>query len=183
MKKLLLVLFSLAPGFAQVVFDPAQIFPRELNDYLGLSSAQTESMLRLKMDYSRIVSEKYRRAAQVQSEIAEWTNKDPIDPIQLGLRYAELENIQRELREALATTRQKTVAVLDNAQKTKLKLLEDAMKLQSVIGQAQCENLLAPSRPQVVAFTGNFVFYPIGQVQAGFGCGPAIIRNPFTPQP
>ena len=100
------------------------------------------------------------RSAQVQGEIAEWTAKEPLEPMALGLRYTELEVIRRELRDGLARTREKVMAVLDNAQKAKLKTLEDAMKLQPVIAQAQCENLLAQARrflrPLVRA--GDFTF-------------------------
>lgn len=200
MKALFLVLLSLVPGFAQMpgpIVIPVQLFPQELSNYLGLSQAQQSSIIRLNTDYNRVVSEKSFRAAQVQREIAEWTNKDPIEPIQLGLRYAELENIQREIRAALADTRQKTVAVLDAAQKAKLKLLEDAMKLQPVISQAQCENLLVPAQTQ--PFPGNII--PANRVaqvpiiapgQTGFAsfllgspsiCGPIFVNGDFQPAP
>ena len=163
MKKLLLVLILVAPTFAQLP-DPIPIrafgFPAQLKQYLGLSDAQVDTIVRLNMEYNRLAAEKSLRSAQVQSEIAEWTAKEPLEPMALGLRYTELEVIRRELRDGLARTREKTLAVLDTAQKAKLKALEDAMKLQPVIAQAQCENLLAQTQiPTATCQSRRFHLY------------------------
>lgn len=196
MKRLLLVLLSVAPCFAQfpgnLIPASRMLFPAELKQYLALSDAQADTILRLNVEYSRMAGEKQLRAAQVQREIAEWTAEEALEPMELGLRYTELEVIRRELREGLARTRQQVVVALDTAQQAKLKALEDAMKLQPVITLAQCENLLAP--PQIPSSvlpvrTGDFTFTP-GPVTGETGyaafllglpsvnCGPQFVRDP-----
>ncbi len=121
---------------------PTPIFSPELREFLGLTSAQVESITKLKAAYNLTVVRKQMRASQVQMEIAEWTEKDPIVPMELGLRYAELEQIRRELRDEFEKTRMQIREVLTAAQRTKLQVLEDAAKLQPLVQQAQCENLI-----------------------------------------
>lgn len=196
MKKLLLLLLPVASGLAQVsgnLIPPSRLpwFPAELKQYLALSDAQADTIVQLNVEYSRLAGGKQLRSAQVQREIAEWTAKEPLDPMALGLRYTELEVIRRELRDELARTREKVVAALDTAQKAKLKALEDAMKLQPVIAQAQCENLLVTQVPSGILPVrgGDFTFTP-GPVTGETGyatfllglpslnCGPLFVRDP-----
>src|SRR6266852_5223203 len=94
---LLLLLCVAAPALAQPPF-PVFRFPQPLKDYLGLSDAQVDSINRLNGDYNSFVFQKTTRMAQVQREIGDVTNADPIDPMAIGLRYAEIEAIRRDLR-------------------------------------------------------------------------------------
>lgn len=144
MYRLLVVFFTvMAAGLAQMPGPgPSALFPAGLKQYLALTDPQIEAILRANSDDLRYQAGKQLRVAQVQREIAEETARDTVDPMALGLRYMELESIRRELRDSLTRTQQAVVAVLNDTQKQKLKTLEDAAKLQSVISEARCENLL-----------------------------------------
>jgi len=132
--------------FSSVCFAQAPIatFPPALRQYLELSSTQVENIVRLNNDHRQDVSQKTRRSLQVQVEIRDETNREVLDPMALGIRYAELEAIRRDLNDQLKGLRTKVRAVLNDAQRAKLKALEDASKLQPLISEALCENLLDP---------------------------------------
>jgi predicted DNA-binding protein (UPF0251 family) len=123
---------------------PIALFPPELKAYLGLTDAQTEAISRANSDYVEYGAQKSARMIQVQQEIAAETAKEVLDPGALGVRYAELEAIRRDLADQLQRTREKATAQLTEAQKTKLRTLDEARKLQGVIREAECTNLLAP---------------------------------------
>jgi hypothetical protein len=188
----ILALFSClaAAGLAQtmpgpILFAPSFGFPTALKNYLGLTSQQVESLVNANTDYTRYQAPRLTRMAQVQLEIAQETAKSPLDPMALGLRYAEVEAIRRELAEQLDKTRQTLLGALTDAQKAKLKALEEALKLQALIVEAQCENLLAPATGQpatLVPVTGvtGFTSVITGRVAIGIGC----TRNgDFLPAP
>src|SRR5574341_70699 len=77
---------------------PAQ-FPAALRLFLELTDAQVELIGNLNADFARLVGTRSRRIRQVQEEIADETAKQPLDPLALGLRYAETETIRRQLVE------------------------------------------------------------------------------------
>jgi len=161
------------------------MFPPELAAYLQLTREQVDQIVRLNNEYNRIYAEKAARMLQVQREIVQWTNAEPLDPNQLGIRYAEMEAIRRFLRDERKRTTEKTRAVLNEMQKARLRVLEEAMKLQPRIGEAICAGLLAPP-PEVpgvgaVLRPGTETGGPLG-----FGCGMRIPQgeNPFPlPRP
>lgn len=144
-----------------------QRFPVDLQRYLELTPQQVEQINRLNRDFAATVARKNLRSAQVRREIQEWTNAEQIVPMELGLRYAELEQIRREIRDEEARTRGAVRAVLTDAQRIKLRALEEAAKLLPLINQAAGQRLLDPP-PQAIL--------PVGGV---IGAGP----GPFQPQP
>jgi len=123
---------------------------QELRVYLGLTDTQVSQLLQNLDDYSRLVSQRQQRIFQVQSEIRDETAKSPLDPAALGIRYAEIETICRNVRDEAAATQTRNLSVLTDAQKVKLKALEDAMKLQPVINEAQNAGLLSPPGPYAI---------------------------------
>ena len=136
-------------AFAQtVVVDPQA----NISQFLALTDVQAQAISRANRDYSEYAAQKSARMAQVQRDIAQETAKDVLDPGGLGVRYAELEAIRRDLDDQLQRTREKVAAQLTDSQKAKLSTLDDARKLQPLISQAECNNLLLPA-PMV--FTGG----------------------------
>jgi hypothetical protein len=93
----------------------------------------------------------------VQSEIQQETAKSPLDPAALGIRYAEIEAICRNVKDESAAAQKRNIALLTDAQAVKLKALEDALKLAPIINEAQQSGLLAPPGP--------------------YGYGPGLIYN------
>src|SRR5882762_8930947 len=149
------LLLTTMPGNAQVgivaplppgVLPPTIAF-QQLRAYLGLTDTQVSQLLQNLNDYSTLVSQRQQRMFQVQSEIRDETAKSPLDPAALGVRYAEIETICRNVRDEAAATQTRNLTVLTDAQKVKLKALDDAYKLLPVINEAQNAGLLSPPGP------------------------------------
>ena len=168
--RMFLVLALVPAAFAQ---RPVQLFPPEIRAFLSLTDAQVQAISRANSDYAEFSAQKSIRMAQVQREIGEETRKDVLDPGALGVRYAELEAIRRDLDDQLQRTREKIAAQLTDPQKVRLKTLDDARKLQPVIRDAECTNLLAPLPPVLVGvigpnpFPANIIPVPIGFPSTG----------------
>jgi len=128
-------------------------FPSALRDYFSLTDTQVRSVNSLNAAYAQFYVGKQQRIGQIQADIVDKTNADPIDPMALGLRYAEVEAINRDLRDKVAQLRSDLANLLTAAQTPKLKVLGDAQKLQPMVSLAQCYNFLAPS-PTVAVITG-----------------------------
>src|SRR5260370_32846021 len=118
------------------------VTPTSLVTYLQLSNDQLTAISAIQQEYNDWAAQKSQRAAQVQQEIVEQTGKSPLDPMELGVRYAELEAICRDAKDHLRDVNTRIVAALNDAQKSKLKALDDAISLQPVISQAQIGNIL-----------------------------------------
>jgi hypothetical protein len=190
MYRLSVMFFTLmAAGLAQM---PGPAFSPALREYLALSGQQVASIVGANADNIRFQMAKQLRTAQVQREIAEETARDTVDPMALGLRYMELESIRRELRDSSARTQQAIVAVLNDAQKQKLKTLEEAARLQPLVTDAQCANLLRTPMTGNLIPASRYTGLPAGAVLtvspvlSAFPtavCGPAIRTGDFSPSP
>jgi hypothetical protein len=134
----LLVIAS--PAWAQTT--PARQPLAQLKRYLQLTDAQVQAVLDNNDDYNRWFSEKQAHIRQVQREILEETAREPVDSNALGIRYADIEATCREIRDEAAAYRTKNGDILTDAQRARLKTLEDALKLAPMISEAQSGNLL-----------------------------------------
>src|SRR4051812_18992037 len=132
-----------SPQIPGNLIPPAPYFP-ELNTYLGLTNAQTSQLSQNLTDYFRLVSERRARITQVQSEIRDETAKSPLNPSALGIRYAEVEAICRNVQEEAAATQRRSLGLLTVAQAAKLKVLDDAVKLLPVINESRSAGVLTP---------------------------------------
>ena len=129
-------------------------FPSDLTAYFGLTAAQLDTINQLDAAYARFVGEKQQRIAQVQAYIATEMSAETLDPGAIGQAYAEIEAINRDLRDKLTNLRADLAKVLTGPQKILLQALADARGKQSLISAAQCENLLAPPAAQWFNTTG-----------------------------
>ncbi|MBL8240074.1 MAG: hypothetical protein JNM66_21820 [Bryobacterales bacterium] len=120
----------------------AFLFPDQLRAYLTLTADQVSKIDAQNNAFERWSAERSRRVIQVQMEIGIETARSPLDPAALGVRYAEVEAIRREIAEREKAVLAENVAVLTAAQVTKLKALEEAMKLVSTGNAAQSVRLL-----------------------------------------
>ncbi len=176
------LLLFVTSAFAQSFFRPYE----QLRQFLQLTDSQLQSILTNNGEYNRFVQEKQARIWQVQVEIREETAREPLDPPALGIRYAEIEALCREMKDRADRLRTKNVDLLNADQKTKLKILEDALKLAPVVAEAQYGNLMSVSVPAPYAFTSSAI--GIGVIGGGIsGCymplipTTAIRRGDFTP--
>jgi hypothetical protein len=159
---------------------PSQLFQplARLKDYLQLSDAQLQTILGNNEQYNRWSAEKQARIRQVQIEIADETARDPLDPMALGVRYAEIAGICREMNDEAAAYQKKNTDVLTAPQKTKLQALQDALTLAPVISDAQSGNLLGSPGYAPPFFTsggiGSVTGSLVGLIGPANGCSIAL---------
>jgi hypothetical protein len=132
-------------------------FPQELLQYLALSSGQADTLTSLNIATQKRSAEHQRDISQLQARVAQETAKDILDPSMLGKLDAQIEITRRGIASDLTALRIKSRAVLNDAQRAKLGLLEEARKLQPLITVAICENLIEPrANPPSCGLTGLF---------------------------
>ena len=122
---------------------------------------------------------KQSRIQQVQTEIAQETVKQNLDPMALGVRYTEIELICRDIRQQVPVYLKKNTDVLTDSQKAKLKVLEEAVKLAPVISEAQNGNLISGGSSYS---TGSFASFLTG-IPASFGSVYAPVSGCYSPLP
>src|SRR5258707_15832340 len=71
----------------------------QLKAYLALTDAQISQIGQNLTQYSQLVNQRQQRMFQVQGEIQQETAKSPLDPMALGMRYAEIETICRNVND------------------------------------------------------------------------------------
>ena len=187
MRFLLLWLVAIVSVWGQSsTLPPIYRLPAELRDYLALTVPQAIKISEQNNEFARWSSARSLRMAEVQSEIAVETAREPLDPAALGVRYAEVEAIRREITERNTKLIAANVAVLTPAQVVKLKALEEAMKLVTTSSQAQSLKLLpdACSVPKLAIRDGDFAPAP-GRVildPVAGGLGYSIFGSSCAPQ-
>jgi hypothetical protein len=167
----LLLLYCCAPfSFAQAPI-PAPVVPISIfapqplplmTQYLSLTDSQLQTISQNNDAFNQFSSTKQARIYQVQTEIAQVTQASPIDPMGLGVRYAEIEEICRELRTNAAQSQQQNRTVLTDAQKLKLQALQDAMNLMPLISEGQSDNLLPANSARTASLSGSFADFLLG---------------------
>ena len=120
-------------------FDPFA----EVKQFFGLTADQSSKIDSIQTQYQLLAQNKLARVGQVNQEIDLETAKPDLDATAIGVRYLELEVICREIKAAATGISVSSLAVLTDAQKIKLKQLEDASKLAPAISQAQTLGLLS----------------------------------------
>jgi hypothetical protein len=163
MRPLAVLLLFVLPSFAQISpgpgFGRVPLFPPDLQRYFEFTTDQVASIQRLNSALQQFQMDKFTRSGRVQLEIAQETAKPTLDAMALGLRYLELEAIQREVRAQHNKTYEEIQKLLTPAQKTKLEALTAALRLQGVICAAQSQNILGvvmpANRPGGLTFTGG----------------------------
>jgi len=144
----LLSLLTLGGLAAQIIPMPNRL-PPGLVSYLELTDAQQQQIVQANLALQNFSLQKARRTAQVQSEISMETAKPDLDPMGLGVRYRELEAIRREITAEQKRTVETVQAILTTAQKQKLSVLQEALRIQSTACEAVSANLTSPP-PQFV---------------------------------
>ncbi len=143
---------------------------QDLKQYLGLTESQYQGLLNNQSNYNSLLFSKQRRVGQVNAEIAAETARENLDAMALGVRYLELEVNCREMTEAYAKLGKQNLALMNDAQKVKLKALEDALKLSIAIQQAQQFNLV----------NNNASFPSLGVVGSATGLASFLLGDPTT---
>jgi hypothetical protein len=147
----------------------------QVRQYLGLTDDQVNAILQNNNDYNTFSFQQQDQIGQAQSQIAVETAKDTLDPMAIGVLYANVETICRGLRAKAASSLQQNIAVLTDAQQLKLNALNDAMKLIPTISEAQSGNLLAQASSPPFAFSAYTSSLATGLI--GFSAVPGCSVN------
>ena len=170
-------------------------FPQPLSQvrqFLGLTDSQVTAILQNNQAYNDFSFQQQQAIQHAQSQIAVETAQDSLDPIALGTLYAGIESACRDLRSKAATSQTQNISILTDAQKAKLNMLNDAMKLVPIISEAQAGNLLGStnSPPFIFSASASGSFSLIGfppvpgcGVNGGIGGVFGGILLPPTPSP
>lgn len=116
----------------------------EVKAYLGLDQTQVDQLVQLRKDEREEGRVIFERIAANRKSLADALKATSPDAATVGNLMLETQKLRKQLRELNETYHSKAVALLKDAQKTKLAELEAAAKLRPVIGQAQRLNLLLP---------------------------------------
>ncbi|MBI4906034.1 MAG: hypothetical protein HY820_20540 [Acidobacteria bacterium] len=135
----------------------------QIRDYLGLTASQQAVILANIREQEKTDLERQVRIQQLRYEIVIETAVQSPDPTAIGTREVEIELTCRIIDSEAKALADKNLAVLTDAQKTKLKALEEAMKLAPTISGAQQLKLL-PVAPVV---SGNII--PASRFSPGTG--------------
>jgi len=112
----------------------------KINKYLGLTA---EKLDRISNNRQEIYSQSgIGRMRTVVREIVEETQRDPLDPIALGLRYAEVESLRRRHAEDNTKLHLANLNVLTPEQRLKRNALVEAIRLHEEVEQAQASDLI-----------------------------------------
>lgn len=159
MRRFILVFLLTLGGLAAQFLPMPNRLPPGLVSYLEITDAQQQQIVQANLTLQNFSLLKARRTAQVQTEISTETAKPDLDPMALGMRYRELEAIRREIAAEQKRTVDTVQAILTTAQKQKLSVLQEALRIQSTACEAVSANLMS-APPQFVPApwidTGSF---------------------------
>jgi hypothetical protein len=164
----------------------------EVQQFLGLSDDQVKAILQNNGDYNTFASQQQQRISLAQGQILVETAKNSLDPMAIGALYAGIETACRDLFDRAATSQKRNLSILTDSQRTKLNVLDDAIKLAPIISQAQSGNLLGSAGSPPLSFITETL--PVTSrlipnlVSGVSGCGgngviPLVIYDPINPVP
>jgi hypothetical protein len=148
-----------------------------LRQYLSLTDDQVKAISQNNNDYATFTYDQQQQIQQAQSQIAVETAKPQLDPIALGTLYAAIETTCRGLRDKAAAVQQQNISILTDAQKAKLNMLSDAVKLAPTVLEAQAENLLASAGLPQLSFSPGFSIAGFIGLPSGSLSGCTSIRS------
>ena len=148
-----LAVFFVFPLSAQVIIGQSTAFPTDLKQYLNLTAREVAAIQQAATHYNQVAASKQLRLLEIRNEIAAETRKTQPDALTLGVEYAEIESIRRDLATQQAALRDQLRASLGPAQRDKLSALSDARNLLPIAYDAQCENLIDLSASGCSLFT------------------------------
>lgn len=145
-------------------------FNPDLKAYLGLSNEQVARIQGNNKELADHTGNQFGRFSREFFEINVELAKPAPDPMVVGSRYAEIEKACREDVRIARRTREQNLFVLTEAQKVKLKVLEDASRMMTVVEEAKSANL------NRAAASGSFASFLLGG--GGFVLGGGALAIP-----
>ncbi|MBY0508089.1 MAG: periplasmic heavy metal sensor [Bryobacteraceae bacterium] len=113
-----------------------------LKNYLGLTDTQLASLRQARTDaFAQAKPEMKANSEKARELRAEMSKANP-DPNTVGRLMTEMKQSRAQRESNQGQLREKSLAVLSEAQKAKLKALEDAASLQDAVREARMSGLL-----------------------------------------
>lgn len=138
----------------------------ELKQFLELTDAQVGQMLRNLEEHRRTLASYEQRVEELRRDIAVETAREHPSSAELGTRYVEVEINCRLMAEEGAKLQARNQALLTAAQKTKLQVLVEAIRLMPIMAQAQGASLLEAVSGYRISTTRIPVITPNGVSEA-----------------
>lgn len=145
----------------------------EVRNYLALSETQLAALNNIHSS-ERSAAQSLQQQIQSKRSALESTLSTGSNASAAGQILLDIENLRKQITALHTTYQVQALAVLNEAQKTKLKALEDASKLMAQIHQAHALNLLAQP-----ASEGRGFGPPMGRMAGPGGRSAGQHRRPF----
>lgn len=138
------------PGLPNPSLPVVPQFSPTLQKYLELSDTQVSQINALNQQLVQLLGTKAQRQFQLQLELTQELRRPSLDATAIGMRYAEIEQIRRDIQ----TERTRTTASIQNTltetQKSKLTALQLVLRDYPMACQAITQNLLTPVSGAVI---------------------------------
>lgn len=125
------------------------IHAQDVTEYLSLAPYQIKTLNVINAEYYDWLVTQHPRVEQVEREITELNSVPEVDPLGLGVRYAELETIRRGIIEKLNLKRSRLAAVFTGSQNERLAVLSQALRLRSTVDSAVSADLIRTEENRV----------------------------------
>lgn len=122
---------------------------QDVAEYLSLTPDQIKTFSVIDQEYYNWLVTQHPRVEQVEREITELNSVPEVDPLDLGVRYAELETIRRGIVERLNLKRSRLAAVFTASQNERLAVLAQALRLRSTVDSALSADLMRTEENRV----------------------------------
>lgn len=150
----------------------------ELKQFLELTDAQYAQVVQNLEQHRRTLASYEQRLEELRRDIAVETAREHPSATELGTRYVEVEINCRLMTEEGSKVLARNQALLTAAQKTKLQVLVDAIKLMPMIAQAQQTSLLEAVSGYTVSTNRIPVWTPNGMTEVVVSIPPSPLCGP-----
>ena len=111
---------------SEVVATPAE--------FLALTPAQIAAIKEIIGAYGEYSSIRGTKLSELQEELRDWTNRSPLVPAELGLRYAEIEQVRRQVLAEYDRALERIRMVLNDDQRRRVQTVVRAQQLSETTG-------------------------------------------------
>ena len=126
---------------------PAQMYAA-IKQYLTLSDAQVASLQQIQQNRQRAERAAYDQIRAKQVELDKLLQAGSNDSVTIGRLMVDINNLRRQAPTSTAPYKAQALAILNEVQKQKTAVLQQALELQSTAWQGVSLNLIDTPRPE-----------------------------------
>ncbi len=158
------MLLAQAPPPARAPRSGAQARPAvaALKTFLDLTDQQVNQLVQLRRDEQETLSPIRQQVADKLKALRDATAAGSPDAAAVGQLTLDVRNLRQQVRQSNEDYHNRALGLLDDTQKTKLKQLEQVVRLRPAVTGATALNLLLPPQPQSTAAQGQMLRRRIG---------------------